>query len=187
MRIAVCISGASGAVLSKRLIEELKKRGNELFCVFSETAKEIFAEETGTKIEDFLNSLDVINFPNSNLHAPLSSGSFPLDACVVIPCSMKTLSSIANGYSHSLITRCCDVAIKERRKLILVPRETPLSVIHLENMLKLARIGVTILPPVLTFYTKPSTVDDLVNFIVGRVMDELSIEHNLYPRWGYSH
>ncbi len=184
MKIAVCISGASGAILAKRTIEELKKRNHELLCVVSDTAREIFSNEIGESVDEFLKKLNINRFSNNDMHSPLASGSFLLDATLVIPCSMKTLSSIAIGYTDSLITRCCDVAIKQKRKLILIPREMPLSAIHLENMLKLARIGVTILPPMLTFYTKPENLNDMINFVVGRVLDELSIEHNLFERWG---
>jgi 4-hydroxy-3-polyprenylbenzoate decarboxylase len=115
--------------------------------------------------------------------ASVSSGTYKTDGMIVIPCSMKTLSAIANGYDETLVARAAGVTIKEARKLVLVARETPFSSIHLENMLKLARIGVIILPPIPGFYYKPKTIDDLVNHTVGKCLDQFNIEHNLFKRW----
>ncbi len=182
MRIGVCISGASGAVYAKRLIEFLNGRV-ELFVVASDEAKKIFKDETGVEIFDFLKDKGAKYYDNNDFYSPLASGSFKVDVGVVVPCSVKSLSAIANGFSESLIYRFADVCIKENRKLVLVVRETPLSAIHLENMLKLARLGVTILPPIPAFYNKPKTIDDLVNFVVGRILDVIGMENSLYKRW----
>lgn len=123
-------------------------------------------------------------FGREEWFAPPASGSNPADAMVICPCSMGALAAIAHGMSDNLIERAADVSIKEKRPLILVPRETPLSVIHLENMLALARLGVTILPPAPGFYTHPGTVDDMVDFVVARILDQLRIPHTLMARWG---
>jgi len=183
MKIAIGISGASGSVYAKRLIEVLSSN-HELFVVYSDVARQIFLEENATDIDEFLKSKKNIKvFDNSNLAAPVSSGSFIIDACIVIPCSMKTLSSIANGFCDTLIVRCADVTLKEHRKLIVAPRETPLSSIQIENMLKIANSGGVILPLMPAFYHKPKTIDDLVDFLVGKIIDQLKIDHNLFKRW----
>ncbi len=182
MRVAVCISGASGAVYAKRLIDYLEDKV-ELSVVISEDAKKIFEDELSLNFFEFTKSRGFKLYKNSDFYSPLASGSHILDSCVVVPCSMKTLSAIANGFSENLICRCADVCIKEKRKLILVPRETPLSAIHLENMLKLARLGVVILPPAPAFYGKPKSISDIVDFVVGRILDSMGIENHLYRRW----
>ena len=182
MRIAVCISGASGAPYAKRLIEFLNGKV-ELFVVVSNEAKKIFKDETGVSIDNFLKDKDVKYYDNRDFYSPLASGSFIVDAGIVIPCSVKSLSAIANGFASNMIYRFTDVCIKENRKLVLVVRETPLSAIHLENMLKLARLGVTILPPIPAFYSKPQTIDDIVNFVVGKVLDLVGIDNSIYKRW----
>lgn len=182
MRIGVCISGASGAPYAKRLIEFLNGKV-ELFVVASYEAKKIFKDETGVGISDFLRDKDVKYYDNDNFYSPLASGSFKMDTGIIVPCSVKSLSAIANGFSENLIYRFADVCMKENRKLVLVVRETPFSAIHLENMLKLARLGVTILPPIPAFYNKPRTIDDIVNFIVGRILDVIGVENSIYKRW----
>ncbi len=183
MKIAIGISGASGSIYAKKIIEFLDKN-HELFVAISETAKKIFSYEIGITFDNFAKNFNFKQFNEKDFYSPIASGSFKIDTYIIIPCSMKTLSAIANGYADTLITRCADVAIKQKRKLILLPRETPFSAIHLENMLKLANLGASIIVPSPAFYHKPQTIDDLVNFIVGKVLDELDIEHEFYKPWG---
>ncbi len=182
MKVAVCLTGASGAIYGKRLVELLENKA-ELYVVASSKAKAIFKDEIGVEFVEFVRGKNLVIFDEKDLHAPLSSGSFKLDSCIVAPCSVKSLSAIANGYAENLIYRCADVCIKEQRKLVLVVRETPLSAIHLENMLKLARLGVVILPPIPAFYNKPLTIEDTIDFIVGRILDVIGIENSVYKRW----
>ncbi|WP_022669747.1 UbiX family flavin prenyltransferase [Hippea alviniae] len=182
MKIAVLISGASGSILSKRLIEVLNDN-HELFVVASDEAKWIFKQETEEEFDEFIRKKKCKVFKNSDFSSPLASGSFKIDAGIIIPCSVKTLSAVACGYASNLITRCADVCIKEKRKLIMVVRETPLSPIHLENMLKLSKIGVVILPPMLTFYNKPKNLEDAVDFVIGKLLDQLNLHNNLFKRW----
>ncbi len=179
MKVVVAITGASGVVYGLRLVEVLKELGIETHCVVSKIAKRLIEHEVGGYD---LSGMTV--YSEDELEAPPSSGSALFDAMVVIPCSMKTLASIASGMASNLITRSADVMIKEGRRLVLVPRETPLSPIHLENMLRLSRAGVTILPAMPAFYQKPKGLDDMVDFIVGKTLDSLGIKNDLYQRWG---
>ena len=133
---------------------------------------------------DYVKSLATEVSDEKNMAASVSSGTHKTDGMIVIPCSMKTLSSVANGYDETLVARSASVILKESRKLIIVARETPLSAINLENMLKLARLGVVIMPPVTEFYTKPNTIIDMVDHIVGKCLDQFDIEHKLFRRWG---
>ncbi|WP_025209777.1 UbiX family flavin prenyltransferase [Hippea sp. KM1] len=183
MRIAIGISGASGAIYAKRLIEELSD-DHELFLVISKNARFIFKQEIGIGFDDFIKGFSVRLFEENDFTSPIASGSYKLDACIITPCSVKTLSAIANGYADNLISRCADVSLKEKRKLLLLVREMPLSAIHLENMLKLSRMGAVIMPPCPAFYHKPQTIEDMVNFVISRVLDHLNIENNLTKRWG---
>ncbi|MHA2035478.1 MAG: UbiX family flavin prenyltransferase [Promethearchaeota archaeon] len=178
----VAITGASGAILGIKFLEELKKLEIETELIISEKAEIIIDTETDYKIED-IHKLATKNYEVNDLTAAPASGSYKVDKMVVIPCSMKTLAAIANGYSDNLISRVADVMIKERRRLILVVRETPLNAIHLENMLKLTRLGVVIFPPVPSFYHKPKNVDDFVNHTIGRILDQAGIVINI-KRWG---
>jgi 4-hydroxy-3-polyprenylbenzoate decarboxylase len=141
------------------------------------------AEETCHTLEYVYSLADFI-YDENDLGAAISGGSFKIDGMIIAPCSMKTLSGIAYGYSENLMARAADVCIKERRKLLLLTRETPLSAIHLENMLKLSRMGVEIMPPVPAFYSKPQSVDDIINHTVGRIMDHFGFENQLFRRWG---
>lgn len=184
MKIAIGISGASGILYAKALLEYLRNlKQYEIFAVASEYAKEIATSELNINLVDFLEKLDVEYFNNNDFFAPVASGSFLITKTIILPCSMKTLASIACGISNNLITRMCDVAIKEKRTLTICPREMPLSAIHLENMLKLSRIGVNIAPPIPAFYNKPKSINDLVDFVVGKILDITEIENNIYNRW----
>ncbi len=183
MKIAIGIAGASGVIYAKRLIEYLEKKC-ELFVVISKTAEHIFKSEIGCEFKEFIKTKDIKIYDNDDFFSPLASGSFIVDAYVILPCSMKTLSAVANGYADTLITRFADVAIKQKRKLIISPRETPFSAIHLENMLKLARLGTSIIPPIPAFYSNPSDINGVIDFVVGKILDEIGIENSLYLRWG---
>ncbi|QWR76225.1 UbiX family flavin prenyltransferase [Candidatus Magnetomonas plexicatena] len=187
----VAITGASGSVLALRFIGELLKT-SEVHLIISTSAFSVIKDETGndwntaalSTLREYFKSEHLFYSKEGDLYCPLLSGTFLNDGMIVIPCSMKTLSGIANGYGENIVQRAADVTLKERRRLILVPREMPFSAIHLENMLKLSRIGVTIAPPVMAFYTKPKSIDDMLNFITGKLLDNLSISHNLFKRWG---
>jgi 4-hydroxy-3-polyprenylbenzoate decarboxylase len=181
-RIVVAITGASGAIYGLRVLEALAESETETHLIVSRWAYVTVESETGRSVEDIKKLADYTHEPE-DLSAPLASGSFMVDGMVIAPCSMKTLASIACGYVDTLISRAADVTIKEKRRLILVPRETPLSPVHLENMLKLSRIGVVILPPMPAFYIKPATLDELVNHTIGKVLDQLGIDNSLYKRW----
>lgn len=181
MKIVVGVTGASGVPYAHALLRSLAAHDVDL--VVSEDAKKVLAAETDLDAKA-LAKLAGHTYRNDDTTAPPSSGSYRFDAMVVIPCSMGTLGKIAWGISDNLITRAAAVCMKERRMLILVPRETPLAATHLENMLRLANQGVVILPAMPGFYHGPETVDDLVNFVVGKVLDQLRIEHALFKRWG---
>ena len=192
----VAISGASGAIYGVRLVEELLKTVDTVYLCVSGPAFSIIKTETGidwagksdseteTKIQKHYASKKIKYFSDTTLAAPIASGSFITDGMFIVPCSMKTLSGIAGGYASNLIVRAADVMLKEGRRLIISPREMPLNAIHLENMLKLARLGVIIAPPVPAFYQKPKDLNDIVDFVVGKILDTAGIEHTLFKRWG---
>ncbi|GAB6275256.1 MAG: UbiX family flavin prenyltransferase [Peptococcaceae bacterium] len=182
MRIVVAITGASGAIYGTTLLEELEKRKIETHLIISTWGKRIVELETVYSF-DCVSEKASFSYGDEDMAAPPASGSFLHQGMVIAPCSMKTLAAITHGWAESLITRAADVTIKEKRPLILLPRETPFSPIHLENMLKLARLGVIIMPPIPAFYTRPETIQDLVNHLAGRVLDLLGIENNLVRRW----
>jgi|TARA_B110000211_G_scaffold154783_1_gene175589 4-hydroxy-3-polyprenylbenzoate decarboxylase len=165
------------------MLETLKKLDVETHLVMSEWGEKCISMETEHSPE-YVKSLANTTSDSKNMAASVSSGTHRINGMIVAPCSMKTLAAIANGYDDTLVARSAGVTIKEGRKLILMVRETPLSAIHLENMLKLARLGVVILPPVTEFYTNPKTIDDIVNHGVGKCLDQFDIDHDLYPRWG---
>jgi 4-hydroxy-3-polyprenylbenzoate decarboxylase len=182
LKVVLAVTGSSGVVYGVRLAEELAKSRVELTIVISDAAKKVLAYEMAEGLELLSKQGRVL--AEHEIEADASSGSARFDATVICPCSMKTLSAIANGYADNLISRSADVMLKEQRRLVLVVRETPLNAIHLENMLKLARLGVTILPASPGFYHNPKSIDDLVNHIVGKIMDSLGVESNLFKRWG---
>lgn len=180
--LVVGISGASGVIFGIRLIQVIKQMKIESHVVISKAAEKVIRNETNISIDEIKTMADNF-YENDHLEAPIASGSFKTMGMVVIPCSMKTLSAIANGYSDNLIARAADVTLKEKRKLVLVPRETPLNIIHLRNLERAAAAGAVILPPSPAFYTDPKSVEDIVNFVVGKVLDCFDIEHELYKRW----
>ncbi len=178
----IAITGATGVQIAIKLLESLNKKRIMTELIISKIAKEIINIETDINISDIRKLADK-NYDVEDLTAPPASGSYRIDTMVIVPCSMKTLAAIANGYADNLINRAADVMIKEKRKLILVVRESPLSAIHLENMLKLAKLGVVIAPPVPSYYIKPKSVDDLIEYTVGRLLDQIGIESDI-KRWG---
>ncbi len=194
--IVVAISGASGVVYGVRLIAALLGHQNAVTTVLSHAGIKVLTHEMGydPKIQfhtflknyginpAFLENLSV--FSQEDIAAPPASGSFRHDGMVVVPCSMKTLAGAAAGYADNLISRACDVTLKERRPLIIVPRETPMNLIHLENMVRLTRAGAVILPASPSFYSFPDTMEALVDTVVARIMDHLGIDQTLMPRWG---
>src|SRR5579863_1850044 len=171
MRLVVGMTGSSGIVYGTRMLEVLKRCNIDVHLVMTEWAKKCLALETDFDLSH-VKSLAGSYSEDSNMAASVSSGTYKTDGMIIIPCSMKTLSSIANGYEETLVARAAGVTIKESRKLVIVPRETPLTSIHLENMLKLARTGTVILPAMPGFYNKPKNVDDLLNHVVGKCLDQ---------------
>ncbi len=182
LRLVVAITGASGVVYAKRLLEVLRQKRLETDLIVSRAAEKLFEHELGLTKKD-LEKLATRSYDIDDLSAPLMSGSFKTDGMVIIPCSMKTLAGIVHGFADNLILRAADVTLKEKRPLVVVPRETPISVIHLRNMLQAAKVGVFVVPAMPAFYHKPKNIDDLVDFVVGRVLDCLGIEHRLFKRW----
>jgi len=193
----LCITGASGAVYGIRLLEELLARGLRVDFLVSPTGHIILDHELGLSVKSLADGGTEISgagkvikdpalryIPSDDLTAELASGSSLRRTMIVCPCSMGTLARIASGVSGNLIERAADCVLKERGKLVLVPRETPLHTIHLENMLRLARAGAVILPAMPGFYHKPASIDGLVDFVVGKVLDSLELENDLYRRWG---
>ena len=184
-KIVVGVTGASGAPYARRLLTVLSERAKshrdiELACVLSPTARSVWALECGGTPED----LDIPIHAPDGYRAPFASGSAGWHAMAIVPCSMGTIGRIAHGTSESLLTRTADVMLKERRTLIVVPRETPMSTIHLENLLTLARAGVLVLPACPSFYGKPRTLEQALDTVVGRVLDHLGVENDLVHRWG---
>ncbi len=195
--VTVALTGASGAQYALRLIEVLVDAGHEVWVMVSKAAHMVIATETDitlpaapARLEKALMarsgaaSGQIRCFGREDWMAPVASGSGAPSAMVICPCSTGTLSAVATGASNNLIERAADVAIKERRTLVMVPRESPFSPIHLEHMLTLSRLGVVILPAAPGFYHRPASIDDLIDFIVARILNQLSIEHALMPRWG---
>jgi 4-hydroxy-3-polyprenylbenzoate decarboxylase len=193
----IALTGASGMPYGIRLLEILLQQSHQVYLLYSQAAQIVAHQEMGLILssrpkdtETFLNGYFNVEagllkvFGREEWFAPVASGSNPADAMVICPCTMGTLSAVAAGLSQKLIERAADVMLKEQRKLIIVPREMPFSTIHLENMLKLARSGAVILPANPGFYHLPGTIQDIVDFVVARILDHLSIAHTLMPRWG---
>jgi flavin prenyltransferase len=184
VRIIVGISGSTGAIYGIRLVQVLREcPGVEIHLIMSSPAKQTITLETDYKVKE-IEALAHQSYRYDDIAAAVSSGSFKTDGMVVAPCSMKTLSGIANSYNDNLLVRAADVTLKERRRLVLVVRETPLHIGHLRLMTLATEMGAVLLPPVPAFYHRPKTIDDIVNQTVGRVLDQLQIEHkDLFKRW----
>ena len=182
-RLIVGITGATGAIFGVRLLEALQRTGVETHLIVSKWGAHTLAEETPYSL-DRVRKMAACSYSPHDQGAPVSSGSFLTDGMVIAPCSMRSLAAIASGQSEHLIHRAADVVLKERRKLVLVVREAPFSEIHLENMLKLARMGVVIFPPAPAFYNRPQSIEELVDHVVMRVLDQFGIHLNLMERWG---
>lgn len=182
MRIVVGISGASGAIYGVRIVEALQKLEVEVHLVISETAAKTIPYETGRRLED-VSARAAKVYDNRDLGAAISSGSFQVSGMIVAPCSIKTLAGIANSFNHELLTRAADVQLKERRKLVLLVRETPLHLGHIRHMMNVTEMGGVILPPVPSFYHLPKTIDDIVNQSVQKALDQFGLEGNLFERW----
>ena len=180
MKILVAITGASGALYAQRLLDNLDPRANEIHVVQSNYAQQVIAEELpgGLQLADGIRTHNV-----KSMNAPFASGSNPPDAMVVIPCTMGTMGRIAHGYSEDVLLRAADVVLKERKKLILVPRETPLSLVHVKNMELLLLAGAVILPANPSFYSGAKTVTQIADTVVARVLDHIGVPNQLAPRW----
>ncbi|AXX94782.1 UbiX family flavin prenyltransferase [Arcobacter ellisii] len=183
MRITVAISGASGTNLGLNFIKYLPKE-IEVFVVFSKSAKRALKLENNISINElFKENENITVFKDSNIGASIASGSFRVDKMIILPCSMNTLAKCAVGISDSLITRAFTVMLKEKRDIVIAPREMPLSTIALKNMLTLSKLGVTIAPPILGYYSSQQSLEDMEKFLIGKWFDLLKIENNLYKRW----
>jgi 4-hydroxy-3-polyprenylbenzoate decarboxylase len=183
MRITVAITGASGVQYGVRLLEILKDLELETELIITKSGQDLMNIETQYSL-NYVTSLARRVYEETDLSAPIASGSHRSDGMVIIPCSVKTLGSVANGVSSNLVTRAADVCLKERRKLILVIRETPLNGVHLSNMLKMNQFGAVIVPASPGFYTRPTTIDALIDTVVARVLDLLKVDHSISRRWG---
>jgi 4-hydroxy-3-polyprenylbenzoate decarboxylase len=195
-KIVLAVTGASGAVYGLRLTEELLRAGRQVVLLLSRAGRQVLHHETGL---DWTGELDrrreriaahfqageaLQHYDENDLFAPVASGSSAADAMLVAPCSMGCAGRLAGGLSSNLIERCADVALKEGRPLLLVPRETPFNQLHLENLLRLSKAGARIVPAMPAFYQQPASVEEMVDFVLGKVLDQLHIEHKLYRRWG---
>ena len=188
-RYIVGITGASGSIYGIRLIEELTKEDNEVYLIITDNGRKVLEYEIEINFEKWIETINKNKgklklCEMNDMFSSIASGSFKTDGMVIVPCSMGTLSKISSGNSDSLLLRAADVMIKEKRKLILIPRETPLSSIHLKNMLFLSDLNVMIIPPMPAFYHKPKTIEDIVNITVARILSSLNIESDLYHEWG---
>jgi 4-hydroxy-3-polyprenylbenzoate decarboxylase len=182
LELVVALTGASGVIYGVHLLKVLRHLKISTHLIISDPAKVIIKHELKLNVKEIEKFADFVYTP-SDLTAPIASGSYQVSGMVIVPCSMKTLAAIASGYADNLIVRVADCMLKEKRPLILVPRETPLSIIHLRNMVKAAEAGAIIIPAMPGFYHEPKTIEDLVNFVVGKILDVLGIQHDLYRRW----
>ena len=187
-RLIIAITGASGSIYFKRLVEQLLSTEFELHLVASEHGSQVYEYEIGKSLSKQVKEWQKINTnvileDNDNLFSPIASGSYQCESMVVIPCSMSTAAEISNGITKTLLSRAADVMLKEDRKLLLVPRETPFSTNHLKNLYELSKLGAAILPAMPGFYNHPQTLEEAVDFVVGKVLDNLKIENNCYKRW----
>lgn len=182
MKIVVGISGASGAVYGIRTLEALRQCGVETHLVISKSGKKTIAIETNYRVNDVEALADYV-YENENVGATIASGSFRHDGMIVAPCAIKSLSAIANSYNDNLLVRAADVTLKEKRRLVVIVRETPLHLGHLRLLTALAELGGIILPPMPAFYHQPKTIDDIINQTVGKALDQFGIEHQLFRRW----
>lgn len=195
-KIVVGITGASGSIYGLRLIEELLRANKQVTVLLSNAGRQVLAFETGLQLsekpQDCLRQLrnrfdaddELTHYGINDFFAPIASGSSAPAAVVICPCSMGSVGRIAAGLSDNLLERVADVALKERKQLLLVPRETPFNQLHLENLLRLSQAGAQILPAMPAFYHQPQSVEELVDFVVGKALDSLGVEHNLFKRWG---
>lgn len=193
MRVTVGITGASGAIYAERLVDLLSEKIDRTYLVMTPTAEKVIQHELASQNSLLLSCMNgnlepvkrekIRIFRNTDLFAPIASGTSVPDAMIVIPCSMGTLGRIAGGLSSNLLERAADVTLKERKKLILAVRESPLHTIHLQNMTKLSKLGAFITPLMPGFYNHPSSIDDIVDFMVGKILDQLEISHKLYKKW----
>lgn len=191
----VAITGASGVVYGVRLVQALTEMGFPVELIISDSGRLVIREETGLALRSLTQTEDLIPLFGESIQgcltahsakdfsAPPASGSYPTSGMIIVPCSMGTLGAVASGISQNLIHRAADCMLKEGRKLVIVPRETPLNAIHLENMLKLARLGVRVVPAMPAFYSGAQNLNEIVDFMVGKILDQLEISHTLYPRW----
>jgi 4-hydroxy-3-polyprenylbenzoate decarboxylase len=191
----VAITGASGSLYGLRLISELLRSGERVSLILTSAGRQVMNHETGLEwsaeiktqrqqVQEYFASIAIDCLAIDDFWAGAASGSAAADAMIIVPCSMGTLGRIAAGLSGNLLERAADVMLKERKELLLVPRETPFNKIHLENMLRLSQAGAVILPAMPGFYHGPETIEDLVDFVVGKVLDQLDVQHSLFTRWG---
>ncbi len=183
MKVFVGITGASAVIYGVRVLELLRRAGVEIHLSVSKTAEKVIKLETDYDVQ-YVKSLADYIWDEGDLSAPPASGSFGIDAVAVVPCSTKTLAAIANGFSVNLIVRTAEVGLKERRRVVLVVRESPLSLVHIRNMELATMAGAVVMPAAPGFYTRPKTIEDLVTTFAGRVLDLLGVKHNFTPRWG---
>lgn len=183
----VGITGASGSIYGWRLVEQLSGAGHIVHLILTETGARVMEFELGRAVETMIDQCEhkglITRYPISNFFAEVASGSYKTAGMIIAPCSMATMGEIATGSGKNLLARAADVTLKEGRSLIVVPRETPLSLIHLRNMTALTEAGAILLPASPAFYSHPQTLDDMVNFVVGKIMERLGLEHQLYQKW----